>query len=424
MLAVEQHLAAARQQAGERLQQRGLAGAVGPEDHRQARLGLEARGRAAPGTRRSRRSARAPAGAHAAASERGFGHVIAGSPRHLVAQVGLDHRRRRAPPRAGVPSAILRPWCSTITRSTWRSSVRHRMLDPDDAQAELVAQAADQPRHRLDLGLGQAAATSSSSSSARPRRQRHADLEQALLRRRDRRRPARPRASARPISVEDRRRRRRSSRARAVRAAGRRTAGRSRTLSAHASCRANTRGVWKVRATPCAAKRCGARPVRSSPLHEQLPAGRRDARPRCALKKVVLPAPLGPMMPTSSPARRTLDASTATRPPKRTSVARSKQRGVHAVARFEQRLSRALSPLRRARSQRRGHQRAPAQRRQAARQVQHARISSRPERHHVDLRHLQPQRLGQQAEHDRRDQRPPQRRARRRSARSARSGSR
>jgi hypothetical protein len=41
VVAIERHHAAARDQTGERLQQRALAGAVGAEDHREAGLGFE-----------------------------------------------------------------------------------------------------------------------------------------------------------------------------------------------------------------------------------------------------------------------------------------------------------------------------------------------------------------------------------------------
>ena len=56
------------------------------------------------------------------------------------------------------------------------------------------------------------------------------------------------------------------------------------------------------------------------------------------------------------------------------------------------------------------HRRAPADRGQPARQIEHREDQQQAERHHVDLRHLQAQRLGQQAEHHRREQRPPERR--------------
>jgi hypothetical protein len=56
---------------------------------------------------------------------------------------------------------------------------------------------------------------------------------------------------------------------------------------------------------------------------EQLARGRRDT-PESALRKVVLPAPFGPITPTSSPgANAALTASTAVRPPKRTVSARA-----------------------------------------------------------------------------------------------------
>jgi hypothetical protein len=51
---------------------------------------------------------------------------------------------------------------------------------------------------------------------------------------------------------------------------------------------------------PLRGKRCGTRAGQAPALREQL-AAVGAITPDSALKKVVLPAPLGPMMPTSSP---------------------------------------------------------------------------------------------------------------------------
>ena len=59
------------------------------------------------------------------------------------------------------------------------------MLDPDDGEVQLVAHAADQPRHVLDLAFGQAGGHLVQQQQPRPRRQRHADLQQPLLAGRD-----------------------------------------------------------------------------------------------------------------------------------------------------------------------------------------------------------------------------------------------
>src|SRR5512139_3881077 len=175
---------------------------------------------------------------------------------------------------------------------------------------------------------------------------------------------------------------------------------------------------------PSCAKRWALRPPKRCPRTRRLPdVG--ACTPEMALKNVVLPAPLGPMMPTSSPSRTTAStASTATRPPKRTVRALASSNGVASdkvhlllaalLARFAPPLlaaplvaplappgARGLPPLLCV---------APTQRRQAAGQVQHADDQQQAERHQVHLRRLQPQRLGQQAEDDRRHQRPPQRR--------------
>src|SRR5437667_9045695 len=121
--------------------------------------------------------------------------------------------------------------------------------------------------------------------------------------------------------------------------------------------------------------------------------------PEIALNKVVLPAPFGPMMPTSSPAAKLAStASTAVSPPKRTLSARASSSGSAKV------------PLpRAAKSAPRIARHLPAQRRKPARQIQDREDQQQAKRHHVQLRHLQTKCLGEQAEDDRRDERTPQR---------------
>ena len=119
----------------------------------------------------------------------------------------------------------------------------------------------------------------------------------------------------------------------AARACARRTAGRS------ARCRPrvmspNTRGVWKVRATPCAAKRAAAAPVRSLRRRTSSRPAVGASTPESAWKNVVLPAPLGPMMPTSSPRAhaRGRPRRRPTSPPKRTrELARPRASGISHV---------------------------------------------------------------------------------------------
>ena len=62
----------------------------------------------------------------------------------------------------------------------------------------------------------------------------------------------------------------------------------------------NTRPCWNVRARPSAASRSAARPVIVCRANATLPASG-DSSPVTRLNTVVLPAPFGPMMLTSSP---------------------------------------------------------------------------------------------------------------------------
>src|SRR5688500_12156803 len=89
----------------------------------------------------------------------------------------------------------------------------------------------------------------------------------------------------------------------------------SRTVSS-----SNGRSVWKVRPHPARALRKGGERVTSRSNRKTFPA-RGRTKPVRALKRVVLPAPFGPMSPRISPVRRDRDTlSTAVTPPKRTVI--------------------------------------------------------------------------------------------------------
>ena len=270
---------------------------------------------------------------------------------------------------------------------------------------------------RVDLGLGEPGGHFVEQQQPRPRAQRHADLQQALLRRRDGGRGQR------------RQRRRGRSGCRIVVSLRSRAGGaRSRPANCEAErARCRPRSSRRTRAASgrcarCRAPRSGARraPVRSPAEHEQL--ARRSARctPDSALKKVVLPAPLGPMMPTSSPGPNAA----------LTRVDGDEPAEAHRdAARLEQRVPVHAAPLRtechqaRVSSRQARNVAGRSDARPPGRYSTHG-ISSTPEHHHVAVGHLQPQRLGEQAEHQRGDERPAEAWPRRRSARSARSGSR
>src|SRR5438132_242324 len=80
----------------------------------------------------------------------------------------------------------------------------------------------------------------------------------------------------------------------------------------------NRRASWNERARPRRARRYGSSRVTSTPPRTTRPLSS-DAKPETASSRVVLPAPLGPMMPTTSPGRTGRSTpSTATTPPKRT----------------------------------------------------------------------------------------------------------
>ena len=80
----------------------------------------------------------------------------------------------------------------------------------------------------------------------------------------------------------------------------------------------NTRPSWNVRAMPRPASLSGEKPVIGLPSKPDLAARRAVSSPVTRLNRVVLPAPFGPMMLTSSPLARSRSmSSTAVRPPKR-----------------------------------------------------------------------------------------------------------
>ena len=62
----------------------------------------------------------------------------------------------------------------------------------------------------------------------------------------------------------------------------------------------NGRISWKVRTSPAAATRCAGHPVMSVPSNTTRPS-LGGSWPETSENSVVLPAPLGPMMPRNSP---------------------------------------------------------------------------------------------------------------------------
>ena len=86
----------------------------------------------------------------------------------------------------------------------------------------------------------------------------------------------------------------------------------SRTVIERNSC-----AIWNVRRRPFAKSSWGGRPVTSSPAISTRPAVGRST-PATTLKRVVLPAPFGPMSPVIEPSAIDSEApSTARNPPKR-----------------------------------------------------------------------------------------------------------
>src|SRR3989449_10509826 len=96
----------------------------------------------------------------------------------------------------------------------------------------------------------------------------------------------------------------------------------TKTLSSTDSS-ANTWGLWNVLTSPREATSSGRRLPRSSPFHSTAPALAGASR-AITLRSVVLPEPLGPMMPSTSPRATVNDTfETAMRPLKRLVTART-----------------------------------------------------------------------------------------------------
>ena len=94
----------------------------------------------------------------------------------------------------------------------------------------------------------------------------------------------------------------------------------------------NGRGIWKLRAMPRRARRCGGSWVMSSPQNTTLPVCGRSA-PEMQLISVVFPEPFGPIRPNRSPLRiSTLILSSAVKPPKVLVIASTCSRGVSGAA--------------------------------------------------------------------------------------------
>ena len=92
------------------------------------------------------------------------------------------------------------------------------------------------------------------------------------------------------------------------------------------------RGIWKLRAMPRRARKCGGSWVMSSPQKTTLPTWGRSA-PEMQLISVVLPEPFGPIRPNRSPFLiSTLILSSAVKPPKVLVIASTCSRGTSGAA--------------------------------------------------------------------------------------------
>ncbi len=81
---------------------------------------------------------------------------------------------------------------------------------------------------------------------------------------------------------------------------------------------ANSPTPCRVRAMPSPASLCGLSPSSRSPRQRSTPSSG-SMKPQTTLNSVVLPAPFGPMTPSTSPGSTNSDTeSSAVRPPKRT----------------------------------------------------------------------------------------------------------
>ncbi len=154
---------------------------------------------------------------------------------------------------------------------------------------------------------------------------------------------------------------------------------------------ANTRGVWNVRAIPAQANTWAGFPVRSAPATSNRPAVG-GTTPDRALKNVVLPAPLGPMIPTRASSERSRSTwSTAVRPPKRTTMPRASRTVVTTSTPWRRGVPTRSAP----------------ETSEAVGQVEDRHDQHEAEKHQIDVRELEAEKLGQQAEHDGGEMGPP-----------------
>ena len=240
----------------------------------------------------------------------------------LAAEVGLEHALIAPDRSAGSPCAITCPKSSTTMRSqaditrSMRCSTSITAIEPRSSRmrspssTHLVSpEAAGRLVEQQQLGLGDERAG-----------ERHALLHRIGERRRQ------PRAtSSQPSSREHRSARARAAparrdrarqpqqRARDARPCG--SAGRRASRSRARSARGNKPTPCSVARYPCRRAGWSARCVKRStlPLHR---ARRGSTNPQITLNSVVLPAPLGPMTPRTSPAATSSETgSSAVMPP-------------------------------------------------------------------------------------------------------------
>src|SRR5215211_4196943 len=160
--------------------------------------------------------------------------------------------------------------------------------------------------------------------------------------------------------------------------------------------------IWKERASPRAAILCGDKPVTSSPAMRTEPrAG--FTRPVRTLKKVVLPAPFGPMMPCNSPGSTANEmSSSTTRSPKRTWMSRASSIAIALTPQHLREAGRAAHALRVEAFPPRLHRAGDA-----LRPEQHDRDEEEPEPQHPGVRHRADDVAGDEIDDDA-DHRPPE----------------
>ena len=274
-----------RHDAGDGVQRRGLAGAVGAQQRHDRAL------------------------RH---FERDVGHADQVAVAHLE-MLDLEQRghgppraapcggrdRPRSPPGSlvtsrGVPRAISRPWWNTTTRLRQRDDHLHDVLDDHDGDA-----AAMDAAHQLDrlahLGRRQAGHRLVEQQRLGLGGERAGDLEPLAPGRAEASAPARrPAARVRPARSTSR------ALARASRALGWRSRAPIVALSS-TDIDSKVSGTWKVRASPSRARASGGRRVTSAPAKVHACPRSTGRSPVRQLKKVDLPAPLGPIRPRMSP---------------------------------------------------------------------------------------------------------------------------